>query len=159
VNLPEAGGIEIGGAWYSLVQFHFHTPSEETIDGTAYPMEMHFVHKDVEGRLVVVAVMLKEGSKNRVLEAVITAFPAAEGGKHALAGMLDPEALLPEEHGYFAYEGSLTTPPCSEGVRWQVLKQPVELSNAQIEAFRKLFPMNARPAQPLNGREVLESRS
>ncbi|WP_149193113.1 carbonic anhydrase [Luteimonas suaedae] len=159
VNVPESGGIEIGDARYPLVQFHFHTPSEEKIDGKAYPMEAHFVHKDAEGHLAVVAVMLKEGRSNEALADLFDALPSAEGEKRMLAKALDPEDLLPEEHGYYAYAGSLTTPPCSEGVRWQVLKQPVELSKGQIAAFRRLFPMNARPVQALNGREVLESRS
>lgn len=158
VNLPDSGGIDIGGAHYALVQFHFHTPSEEKIDGEAYPMEAHFVHKDAEGHLAVVAVMLKEGHKNAALEEIFDALPAAEDGKQAL-GALDPAALLPAKHGYYAYAGSLTTPPCSEGVRWQVLKRPIEVSESQIEAFRKLYPENARPVQPLNGREVQESRS
>lgn len=158
VNLPDSGGIDIGGAHYALVQFHFHTPSEEKIDGEAYPMEAHFVHKDAEGHLAVVAVMLKEGHKNAVLEKVFDALPVAEDGKRAL-GALNPAVLLPAKHGYYAYEGSLTTPPCSEGVRWQVLKRPIEVSESQIEAFRKLYPENARPVQPLNGREVQESRS
>lgn len=158
VNLPDSGGIDIGGTRYALVQFHFHTPSEEKIDGEAYPMEAHFVHKDAEGHLAVVAVMLKEGHKNAALEKVFDALPAAEDGTHAL-GALNPAALLPAKHGYYAYEGSLTTPPCSEGVRWQVLKRPIEVSESQIEAFRKLYPENARPVQPLNGREVQESRS
>lgn len=158
VNLPDAGGIDIGGAHYALVQFHFHTPSEEKIDGASFPMEAHFVHKDAEGHLAVVAVMLKQGRKNAALEEIFDALPAAEGGSLALEN-LDPSTLLPNRQGYYAYTGSLTTPPCSEGVRWQVLKQPVEVSESQIEAFRKLYPMNARPVQPLNGREVRQSRS
>ncbi|MDR6840150.1 carbonic anhydrase [Pseudoxanthomonas sacheonensis] len=158
VNLPDSGGIDIGGTHYALVQFHFHTPSEEKIDGEAYPMEAHFVHKDAEGHLAVVAVMLKEGSENAALEEIFDTLPAAEGDKHAL-GALDPAALLPTQRGYYAYTGSLTTPPCSEGVRWQVLKQPIEVSESQIEALRELYPANARPVQPLNGREVQESRS
>lgn len=158
VNLPDSGGIDIGDTHYALVQFHFHTPSEERIDGQAYPMEAHFVHKDAEGHLAVIAVMLKEGNENAALEEVFDALPKAEGDKHALEA-LDPAALLPAERGYYAYTGSLTTPPCSEGVRWQVLKRPIEVSESQIEAFRKLFPANARPVQPLNGRQVQESRS
>lgn len=158
VNLPDSGGIDIDGTHYALVQFHFHTPSEEKIDGQAYPMEMHLVHKDADGHLAVVAVMLKEGGENAALEEIFDALPKAEGDKHALEA-LDPAVLLPAERGYYAYTGSLTTPPCSEGVRWQVLKRPIEVSESQIEAFRKLFPANARPVQPLNGREVRESRS
>ncbi|WP_454829889.1 carbonic anhydrase [Pseudoxanthomonas wuyuanensis] len=157
VNLPDSGGIEIGDAHYALAQFHFHTPSEEKIDGASFPMEVHLVHKDAEGHLAVVAVMLKQGRKNAALEEIFDTLPA-DGDSHALHA-LNPAVLLPAKHAYYTYAGSLTTPPCSEGVRWQVLKQPIEVSESQIEAFRKRYPMNARPVQPLNGREVQESRS
>lgn len=158
VNLPDSGGIELDGDHYSLVQFHFHTPSEEKIDGKSYPMEAHLVHKDAEGHLAVVAVMLKQGRRNTALAEVFDTLPTNEGASHALHA-LNPAVLLPAKHAYYSYSGSLTTPPCSEGVRWQVLKRPIEVSKSQIEMFRKLYPMNARPVQPLNGREIEESRS
>jgi carbonic anhydrase len=143
---------------YALLQFHFHTPSEETIAGMAMPMVAHLVHKSVEGQLAVVAVLFKEGTENPALANVFVALPA-EGGTHRLTNRFDPSRILPDKRGYYAFEGSLTTPPCSENVRWQVLKEPLEVSGEQLAAFRKLYPMNARPTQPLNGREVLESRN
>jgi carbonic anhydrase len=158
VNLPASGGIAIAGVDYALLQFHFHTPSEETIAGMAMPMVAHLVHKSVEGQLAVVAVLFKEGTENPALANVFVALPE-EGGTQQLAERFDPSRILPDKRGYYAFEGSLTTPPCSENVRWQVLKEPLEVSGEQLAAFRKLYPMNARPTQPLNGREVLESRN
>lgn len=158
VNLPASGGIAIGGAHYALLQFHFHTPSEEKIAGMAFPMVAHFVHKNAAGNLAVVAVLFKEGTQNQALAQVLGTLPAP-GATHALTGTFDPTPMLPEQHGYYAFQGSLTTPPCSENVRWQVLKEPIEVSREQVAAFRKLYPMNARPTQPLNGRKLLESRS
>ncbi|MGQ7959338.1 carbonic anhydrase [Pseudomonas sp. SP16.1] len=157
VNLANAGGIEIDGKAYRLVQFHFHTPSEEHIAGRAFPMVAHFVHQAADGRLAVVAVLLKEGEENQALGEVFDAMPAKAGEKIVLAGSFAPQAVLPPQQGYYAFAGSLTTPPCSENVQWRVLKQPVELSHAQLAQFQRLYPMNARPVQPLNGRQLLES--
>lgn len=157
VSLANAGGIEIDGKPYRLLQFHFHTPSEEHIAGKAFPMVAHFVHQAEDGRLAVVAVLFKEGKKNQALGKVFDAMPAKAGEKIALTGNFVPQAVLPEKQGYYAFAGSLTTPPCSENVQWRVLKQPVELSRAQLEQFQRLYSMNARPVQPLNGRAVLES--
>lgn len=158
VNLPASGGIAIAGVNYALLQFHFHTPSEERIAGMAMPMVAHLVHKSAAGQLAVVAVLFKEGRENPALANVFATLPA-EGGKYRLADSFDPSRILPVKRGYYAFEGSLTTPPCSENVRWQVLKEPLEVSGEQLAAFRQLYPMNARPTQPLNGREVLESRN
>ncbi|MBK4735054.1 carbonic anhydrase [Noviherbaspirillum pedocola] len=158
VNLPEGGKVGIDGQPYQLLQFHFHTPSEEKINGKAYPLVAHMVHKNAEGKLAVVAVLFKQGSENRALKPVFAAMPTAEGEKAALGNGFDAAALLPVNHGYYAYTGSLTTPPCSEEVTWRVLKTPVEVSSAQLAAFKKLYPMNARPVQPLNDRSVEASR-
>lgn len=157
VNLASAGEVATPGGAYKLVQFHFHTPSEEKVNGKAYPLVAHLVHKNDAGQLAVVAVLFKEGKDNALLGKVFKAMPKAEGGKASLEGGLNVADLLPAQQGYWAFSGSLTTPPCSEQVRWQVLKTPVEVSKSQLAAFRKLYPMNARPVQPLNGREVLES--
>ena len=132
----------------------FVNPSEETFKGKAYPMVVHLVHKSDDGKLAVVAVMLKQGKPNAALKPVFDAMPKSEGGKHALAASFDPAALLPAKRGYYKFMGSLTTPPCSEGVRWQVLKEPIEVSKAQIAAFQSLYKHNARPVQPLNGRKI-----
>ncbi|HSD39837.1 MAG TPA: carbonic anhydrase family protein [Rhodocyclaceae bacterium] len=157
VNLAEGGVLNLDGVPYKLVQFHFHTPSEEKINGKAYPMEAHLVHQSADKNLAVVAVMLKEGKTNAALAPIFKNLPHTEGGKTTLGANFSAAALLPAERGYFKYIGSLTTPPCSEGVRWQVLKQPLEVSKAQIAAFRKLYSMNARPVQPLNGRKLEEN--
>lgn len=157
VNLPAAGSVNLGGDVYQLLQFHFHTPSEEKVNGKAYPLVAHLVHKDAAGRLAVVGVLFRQGRENAALKAVFDGLPAREGEKLALAQPLNATDLLPADRAYWAFEGSLTTPPCSEGVRWQVLRQPVEVSAAQLRAFRKLYSMNARPVQPLNGRVVQQS--
>ena len=156
VNLPAGGVLQAGDESTKLLQFHFHTPSEETVNGKHYPMVAHFVHKGDDGTLSVVAVLFKEGKENATLAPVFAALPA-EGTPAPLASF-DPAAVLPENRAYYKFTGSLTTPPCSDGVHWQVLKTPVELSKQQIAAFRKLYPMNARPVQPLNGRHVLVSK-
>ncbi len=157
VNLSDAGSAKLAAGDYQLLQFHFHTPSEEKVDGKNFPMVAHFVHKSAAGGLGVVGVMFKEGKENAALKAVFDAMPAKEGDKSALKAPLNAADVLPADKGYYAFKGSLTTPPCSESVAWQVMKQPVELSKAQIEAFRKLYKMNARPVQPMNGRKVQES--
>ena len=157
VDLADAGSAKLAGGDYPLLQFHFHTPSEEKIDGKNYPMVAHLVHKNAGGSLAVVAVLFREGRENAALKSVLGSMPAKEGGKAALKSAFNPAAFLPKNQGYYAFKGSLTTPPCSEGVAWQVLKEPVELSKAQINSFQKLYKMNARPVQPLNGRKIQES--
>lgn len=154
VNLASGGSVTLPSGDYKLLQFHFHTPSEETVNGKHYPLVAHLVHKNEAGELAVVAVLFRQGKENAALKEVFAGLPAAAGDKHPLAGRLDLSAVLPPRHAYYAYMGSLTTPPCSEGVHWQVLKQPVEISTAQLASFRKLYAMNARPIQPLNGRVV-----
>lgn len=152
VSLPPGSTLTVGGQTVSLLQFHFHTPSEEKINGTAYPLVAHFVHKGADGKLSVVAVLFREGAANATLAPVFEALPAE--GKPLKLASFAPGALLPAGKGYYRFTGSLTTPPCSDGVRWQVLKQPMELSTQQLAAFRTLYPMNARPVQPLNARIV-----
>lgn len=154
VNLAAAGAATIAGSEYKLLQFHFHHPSEEKINDKAFPLVAHLVHKSAEGNLAVVAVLFKLGKENAALKAIFADLPAKEGETKALEGGFNPADLLPADQAYYAFMGSLTTPPCSENVRWQVLKTPVELSAAQLKAFKKLYPMNARPVQPLNGRTV-----
>lgn len=157
VNLAAGGSVKLSSGDYKLLQFHFHTPSEEKIEGTAYPLVAHMVHKNSAGKLAVVAVLFQEGKENPVLAKVFQAMPAKAGDKAELAAALNPADLLPAKTDYFAFMGSLTTPPCSEGVYWQVLKTPVEMSREQLATFRKLYPMNARPVQPLNGRTLQQS--
>ena len=153
VNLAAGGTMTSSGTAFKLLQFHFHTPSEEKINGGNFPLVAHFVHRDAAGHLAVVAVLFKLGKKNAALAPVFDAMPVEEGGKATLAPF-DPSAVLPADRRYYAFKGSLTTPPCSEGVAWHVLRTPVELDWRQLEAFRKIFPRNARPVQPLHGREI-----
>ena len=154
VNLEGGGSVQLDSGDYKLLQFHFHTPSEESINGKHYPLVAHMVHKNDKGELAVVAVLFKVGKENAALKQVFAGLPAKAGEKHALDAAIDMTAALPGKHDYYAYMGSLTTPPCSEGVHWQVMQQPVEISAQQLRSFRKLYAMNARPIQLLNGRTV-----
>lgn len=144
----------LGGRTYTLRQFHFHAPSEHTVDGRHTAMEAHFVHDAPEGGLLVVGVFMAPGAANAAFSSVMAAAPRSQGEK-VLAAPLDPAALLPAARGAYRYEGSLTTPPCSEIVDWNVLAGPVEVAQADIDAFRAIFPMNARPLQAVNRRFLL----
>ena len=155
VNVHQgSGGITVGADHYELVQFHFHRPSEEQIHGKHYAMVAHLVHKNDKGELAVVAVLIHQGAANEVLKPIFDNFPA-EGTESKVAGTdADPMQLLPAKHGYYTFEGSLTTPPCSEHVRWFVLKTPVQASAQQVGQFAARYPHNARPTQPLNARNL-----
>ena len=157
VDYEPGSSITIDGTVYNLVQFHFHHPSEHTIDGVVYPLELHLVHADADGNLAVVGVLIKEGPEENAAFASVFDNLATEEMAPTLISDISVNAadLLPAEHHYFSYSGSLTTPPCSEGVRWSVLVEPVRLSVEQIEAFASIFPYDARPVQPLNDRVVL----
>ena len=157
VNVAAGNSIEVMGRRYELVQFHFHRPSEERIDGKQFDMVVHLVHKDLEGRLAVVAVLLDRGSAQPVVQTVWNNLPLEKGEELAARGALNLNELLPTERRYFTYMGSLTTPPCSEGVLWMVMKQPVPISAEQIGIFARLYPMNARPIQSAGGRLIKES--
>jgi carbonic anhydrase len=151
--------LTVGGARYELLQIHFHHPSEEVVQGKTWPLVVHLVHKDARGRLAVVAVLLDQGRPNPVIETLWANLPAEKEKPATIANItIDAGALLPASHGYYTFAGSLTTPPCTEGVTWYVLKTPMTLSAEQIAAFAKLYPMDARPVQPLHGRKVLETR-
>jgi len=155
VNYAPGSGITVDDKRYELVQFHFHKPSEEAIDGKRRDMVVHLVHKDDAGKLAVVAVLLKAGETNPVIAALWNNLPAHKEGEVELKGVqIDPADLLPKDRGYYTFDGSLTTPPCSEGVSWYVLKNPSQVSSGEIARFAKAYPMNARPLQPLNGRVV-----
>ncbi|MFM8592769.1 MAG: carbonic anhydrase [Chloroflexota bacterium] len=151
VNLPEGNTLILGDREYELLQFHMHTPAEHEVDGVLYPLEIHLVHRNDEGQLAVLGVLLKEGDENPALTQVLTDVPEA-GAERSLAEPVDVAALLPADRNAFQYAGSLTTPPCSEGVTWTVFEQPMTVSAEQLAAFRALYPMNARPVQPLNDR-------
>lgn len=157
VNLASGGTIKLGKEEFKLLQFHFHTPSEEQIDGKSFPLVAHLVHKSADGELAVVAVLFELGKENVALKAVFNSMPTQGGGSQALSNGFNASSLLPQDQAYYAFKGSLTTPPCSEGVRWQVLKQTQEISVEQFAAFKALYPLNARPVQPLHGRKVQSS--
>ncbi len=157
VNVAQGNSIEVLGRRYDLVQFHFHRPSEERIDGKQFDMVVHMVHKDIDGRLAVVAVLLERGNAQPIVQAVWNNLPLEKGEEVPARSMLDLTALLPAQRGYFTYMGSLTTPPCSEGVLWMVMKNPVPISTEQIGIFSRLYPMNARPIQAASGRLIKES--
>lgn len=143
------------GRKFELKQFHFHTPSEHAIDGRRTAMEAHFVHAGENGELLVLGVLMKGGAKNGAFAAIMAAAPAQEG-QAELQAPIDASTLLPKQRKFFHYEGSLTTPPCSEVVNWAVFSSPLEVASADIEAFKKIFPMNARPLQDVHRRIVLK---
>jgi len=156
VDIEPGSVLRIGDRSYQLVQFHFHHPSEERIDGKAAEMVAHLVHQDSQGALAVVAVMLDPGSANQVVETLWSHLPKQKDHELDFTKVLiDPAGLLPASRGYFTYTGSLTTPPCSEGVRWIVLRSTATLSRREIATFAAHYPNDARPIQNLNGRKVL----
>ncbi len=156
---PGAGGFTVGGDHYDFAQVHFHQPSEERLHGRRYSMVAHVVHKNAKGELAVVAVLIRKGKTNSALAPVFDNFPPAGTAEAAVAGKTFNVAdLLPASHGYFTFEGSLTTPPCSENVRWFVLKTAVEASEKQLKQFGSRYAGNARPTQQLNGRAVEATR-
>ena len=157
VNVEPGNSITITGKRYELVQFHFHRPSEERINGRQYDMVVHLVHKDVDGHLAVVAVLLDRGSAQAIVQTVWNNLPLEKGDEVRAGSRIDLNQLLPDDKRYYTYMGSLTTPPCSEGVLWMVMKQPVPISMDQVAIFARLYPMNARPIQQADGRLIKES--
>ena len=157
VNVAAGNTIQVMGRRYELVGFNFRRPSEERINGRGYDMGVHMVHKDMEGRLAVVAVLLTRGAAQPVIQSVWNNLPLERNREVEAASLIDPAKLLPDDPRYITYMGSLTTPPCTEGVLWIVMKTPVQVSAEQIAIFSRLYSMNARPGQPANGRLVKES--
>ena len=157
VNVGGGNSIEVQGRRYDLLQFHFHRPSEERIDGRQFDMVAHLVHKDPEGRLAVVAVLLDRGSAHPLVQTVWNNLPLEKNTEVAAGTALDMTNLLPADRRYFTYMGSLTTPPCSEGVLWMVMQQPVPIAVDQVNVFSRLYPMNARPIQSASGRLIKQS--
>jgi len=157
VNVEPGNAITITGRRYELVQFHFHRPSEERIDGRQFDMVVHLVHKDPDGRLAVVAVLLDRGSAQPVVQSVWNNLPLEKGDEVRAGIRIDLAQMLPEDRRYYTYMGSLTTPPCTEGVLWMVMKQPVPVAPEQVAIFSRLYPMNARPVQQAAGRLIKQS--
>jgi carbonic anhydrase len=167
-DAPGAGNVlQVGEERYQLVQFHFHRPSEEYIHGRRFDMVAHLMLKTADGKAAGVAVLMRAGRSNAVVQQLWKYMPTKESTvlpdfshqEQEIAGVeVNPTGLLPRDLGYYVYEGSVTAPPCTEGVTWYVLKTPVDISPKQIEAFARLYPHDVRPLQPLNGRLVKESR-
>lgn len=158
VNLDPGNNITVSGRRYELVQFHFHRPSEERINGRQFDMVAHLVHKDAQGRLAVVAVLLDQGKEHPMVQLVWNSLPLEKSMEQASPVMLDMNLMLPEQRQYYTYMGSLTTPPCTEGVLWLVLKQPATLSPYQLSVFSRLYANNARPVQSASGRMIKEGQ-
>ncbi len=156
VDYAAGSSITVAGRQYDLKQFHFHHPSEHTLAGVTYPMEVHFVHADADGNLAVVGAMIQEGMEdNAAFAPVFENMPMQTADLQTMESvMISAADMLPAERTYFGYSGSLTTPPCSEGVKWMLLTTPITLSVEQIEKFAGVFELDARPTQPLNGRDV-----
>ena len=158
VTYAPGSSIRIGDARYELKQFHFHRPSETTIHGKTYEMELHLVHADQEGRLAVVAVLLERGPESALVRELWKDVPPEKEHEAVLEGVqINVAEMLPSDRGYYALEGSLTTPPCTENVSWFVLKRPAALSADEIAQFSRWYRRDARPTQPLYGRVVRET--
>ncbi len=152
----EENWIEIDGERYDLLQFHFHAPSEHTVAGELFDMEMHLVHRNEAGTLAVVGVMITQGDGNAAYDPLWAQLPAEAGETNQVENAaVNAGDLLPGDRQTYRYDRSLTTPPCSEGVKWNVLTAPIEMSETQIAAFKAVVHTNNRPVQPLNERELL----
>jgi len=159
VNYPPGSTLTVGDKTYTLKQFHFHHPSEEHINGRGFELVVHLVHDEGNGHLAVVAVLFNTGPLNALLDTVWKSIPTQAAKPTDVPSVnLNVKDLLPAERGYYTFSGSLTTPPCTEGVTWYVLKNQSTLSSDQVAAFAKLYPRNARPIQPLYGREIVETK-
>jgi carbonic anhydrase len=158
INFAPGSSITVNGKSYALVQFHFHKPSEEEIAGKKPSMGIHLVHKDAGGALAVVAVLLKDGSANPAIQTLWANLPNTVDKETEVPNVkFNAADLLPANRNYYTFDGSLTTPPCSEGVTWFVLEATREVSPEQVAAFGNLYPSNARPIQAANSREIRES--
>ncbi len=155
VNYTEGDVLSVGEEQFQLLQYHFHSPSEHTVEGKHYPMEMHLVHKSADGKLAVVGVFIEEGGHNAAFDPIWASLPGTKGTEYHFENvMVDVNAMLPTTLTSYRYEGSLTTPPCSEGVKWIIMTNPIQLSGQQIGQFQAIIKGNNRPVQPLNGRSV-----
>ncbi len=156
VNFKKGNTITVEGRSFNLIQYHFHTPSENHIKGKSFPMEVHFVHADDKGNLAVVGVMFSKGDENKALAKIIDHLPTKSGETNRLTSTLLPSELLPKDEGYYRFNGSLTTPPCSESVRWYVMEDAVTVSKEQLKLMEKaMHAPNNRPLQPVNARPIL----
>lgn len=148
--------MSVAGDEYKLLQYHFHAPSEYHLNGKSFPMAVHLVHQRVrDGALGVVGVFIEQGEKNAVIDSIWSNLPKGDGEAKVEGVNLNPADLLPDTHRYIRFSGSLTTPPCSEGVNWHVMETPIQASAEQIEAFKGIVKNNARPLQPTNNRLIV----
>ncbi len=158
VNYPLGSYITVGGHRYELMQYHFHTPSEHKKEGFNYPMEMQVVHKDGDGNLAVMGIIFQEGEENEHLQVLLDHLPKEINKQEIFRGAeLNPVMFIPGDTKFYKYSGSMTTPPCSEGVYWMVFKQPIEASAEQIQQMNEIMGENARPVQEMNSRNLLKS--
>jgi carbonic anhydrase len=159
VNYESGSFMSVSKKKYALTQFHFHRPSEEKINGKSFDMSVHLVHTDKKGKLAVVTVLLEQGADNFLVRELWKHLPTTKEKENRLDNVqIDVSRILPSDRSYYTFSGSLTTPPCSEGVTWFVLKHPTAVSREDIERFSQLYRNNARPTQPLYERIVLESK-
>ena len=159
IQVTVGGGnfITVGNTVYELQEFHFHRPSEEKINGKGTEMVIHLVHKSAEGKIAIIAVLLERGQPHRLMQTIWDNLPLEKFDTVSPSIVIDPTDALPERRDYFTYMGSLTEPPCTEGVLWMVFKQPMQASPAQMALFSRLYPLNARPVQSTAGRMIKES--
>ena len=159
VQVGVSGGnyITVQNRMFELQQFHFHRPSEDRINGKTYEMVVHLVHRDAEGKLAILALMLERGTPQATIQTVWNNLPLEKFDTMSPSILLDPMEMVPARRDYYTYMGSMTEPPCSENVLWLVMKQPVQASAAQMALFSRLYPLNARPIQATNGRIIKES--
>ncbi len=155
VNYDPGSYLEVGGVRYELLQFHFHSPSEHSVEGASFPAELHLVHQAADGSLAVVGILLQSGDANAALQPVWDNLPGEETDIIHTEAMVDASDFLPADQAAYRYVGSLTTPPCSQGVSWFVLAEPVQMSQVQLQAFQAIYSGNNRPVQPLGDRELL----
>jgi len=158
VNYEPGSFLYVGNGRYQLKQFHFHRPSEEKIEGKTYDMVVHLAHADEHGNLAVVAVLLEEGQANALVDELWHDLPKQKEKEELKNIEIDVRRLLPKDRHYYSFSGSLTTPPCTENVRWFVLRHPVTVSSAEVQRFSKIYRNDARPTQPLYDRVVLQNR-
>ena len=156
VHVNPGSYIVANGVRYDLQQFHFHHPAEEAVNGKLTDMDAHLVHKSADGKLAVIAVRLTEerGDPNATMATLWQHLPAKAGGNDKVTDMVNAGGLLPGDRGYWTYMGSLTAPPCTEGVRWFVMEQTMSISRSQLRAFAAIFPLNSRPLQDAHGRKI-----
>ncbi len=154
VNYAPGSSISIDGEKYALLQFHFHTPSEHQIAGKAAAMEVHLVHRNPAGKLAVVGVMMNKGKEQELIGQIWQGIPPSGKTKKIASNTINVASLLPANKSYYAYAGSLTTPPCSEGVKWYVFTTPISISDRQVRQFEQIYQVDARPIQPINNRQI-----